>query len=52
MSDAHAAAVFLRHGVDVDGLMPIDVFANGLFTPAKRAPAPAPPRIQNDCSSI
>lgn len=33
VTEAHAAALFLKHGYDKEGLMPYDVFVNALLTP-------------------
>lgn len=33
VTEAHAAAIFLKYGYDRDGLMPYDVFCNALLTP-------------------
>lgn len=33
---AHAAGLFMKHGFDVDGLMPYEVFCNVLFQKPNR----------------
>ena len=35
-TEAHAAAIFVKYGYDVDGLLPYDVFCNTLFTKPAR----------------